>query len=88
MSIGKMTRIEPLAKQRLRIAWDDGMEMECDLTDTIARLPIVQPIADAQEFARARLSEDGWSVEWPSGIDFGAPQLRRWAEDQQPPLAA
>ena len=30
-----------------------------------------------------RVAEDGWSIEWPdSGIDLGAPQLRRWADEQ------
>ena len=28
-------------------------------------------------------SEDRWSVEWPkAGIDLGAAQLRRWADEQ------
>jgi len=27
--------------------------------------------------------EDGWSIEWPAcGIDLGAAQLRRWADEQ------
>jgi hypothetical protein len=34
------------------------------------------------EFARVALSSDGWSLEWPSGIDFGVEQLRRWADEQ------
>ena len=28
-------------------------------------------------------ADDGWSIEWPqAGIDFGATQLRRWADEQ------
>jgi hypothetical protein len=36
----------------------------------------------AKEFARVAVSADGWSLEWPSGIDFGGAQLRRWADEQ------
>jgi hypothetical protein len=29
------------------------------------------------------VAEDGWSIEWPvCGVDFGAAQLRRWADEQ------
>ena len=34
------------------------------------------------EFGRVAASKDGWSLEWPCGIDFGAEQLRRWADEQ------
>ena len=41
------------------------------------------PLVDPEVFHRIRVSEDGWSVEWPRcAIDFGAAQLRRWADEQ------
>jgi hypothetical protein len=44
---------------------------------------VLAPLADREAFHRLRLAQDGWSVEWPSvGIDLGAAQLRRWADEQ------
>lgn len=80
--IGKMTSISVVGDAALAIAWDDGRTARVDLGGNIARRPMLAPLADRAAFARAALSDDGWSVEWPSGIDFGAPQLRRWAEEQ------
>jgi Protein of unknown function (DUF2442) len=55
-------------------------------TVTLARLisahKPVAVLADPAIFAGAMLSDDGWSVEWPQGIDFGTAQLRRWADEQ------
>jgi len=78
--IGKLAsvRAEP-DTQRLRLAWDDGERVTLDLAPIIASHANLAPLNDPQEFAQVRLSEDGWSIEWPSGVEFGAPQLRVWA---------
>lgn len=91
MSIGKFTAISVVNDHTLALTWDDGTAAEVDLASVIAARKALEPLADPAEFARAQLSGDGWSVEWPSGIDFGAPQLRRWADEQagkaMPPAA-
>jgi hypothetical protein len=82
MSIGKLTSLAVIADQALSLEWDDGRSARVDLASVIAQRAALAPIANPEEFARAGLSPDGWSVEWPAGIDFGAAQLRRWADEQ------
>ena len=91
MSIGKLTSLTVTGDHALTLGWDDGASAPVDLAAVISGRKAIGPLADLEEFARAKLSDDGWSVEWPSGIDFGAPQLRRWADEQSgkamPPAA-
>ncbi len=91
MTIGKLTALTVTGDTRLALIWDDGTSAALDLGPMIAEHKALAPLADHAEFARAALSEDGWSVEWPAGMDFGAPQLRRWADEQagktMPPVA-
>jgi Protein of unknown function (DUF2442) len=82
MSIGKLTAVSIAGGQALAVTWDDGRTAQVDLAGVIAGRKVLAPLADAAAFAGAALSADGWSVEWPCGVDFGAPQLRRWADEQ------
>lgn len=80
--IGKITSVAVLGPRRLEIGWDDGHVTSLDLNDVIAAHKVLGPLRTKAEFARVAISADGWSLEWPSGVDFGAPQLRRWADEQ------
>ncbi len=83
MSIGRIESVVTRGAASLVIRWDDGARDEIDLAPIIAAHPVLTPVADPETFHRVHLSEDGWSVEWPAcGIDFGAAQLRRWADEQ------
>jgi hypothetical protein len=82
MSIGKLTGVSVAGGQALALVWDDGKAAAVDLTSVIAGRKALAALADPAVFGGAVLSDDGWSVEWPHGIDFGAPQLRRWADEQ------
>jgi Protein of unknown function (DUF2442) len=82
MSIGKLTAVSIAGVQTLAVTWDDGRTAQVDLAGVIAGRKALAPLGDAAAFAGAMLSADGWSVEWPCGVDFGAPQLRRWADEQ------
>ncbi|MEP6869391.1 MAG: DUF2442 domain-containing protein [Novosphingobium sp.] len=82
MSIGIITAVTVSGDRAITLTWDDGEIAPVNLAATIAALKALAPLTDPVEFSQARLSHDGWSVEWPSGIDFGAPQLRRWAHEQ------
>lgn len=78
--IGKLIAVEPLPGFQLALIWDDGARRIVDLNAIIHIRPDLAPLREPAEFARARLSADGWSLEWPCGIDFGAAQLRTWAD--------
>jgi hypothetical protein len=81
MSIGRIRSIASRGQSVLAVEWDDGHRAEIDLAPIIDAHPRLAPLADPDAFAVA--AEDGWSVEWPHcGIDLGAAQLRRWADEQ------
>jgi len=82
MSIGKITGVTPVSALVISVAWDDNEMTAIDLAPIIAARTALQPLVQADEFAAVTVSQDGWSLEWPCGIDFGAPQLRRWADEQ------
>lgn len=82
MSIGKLMNVSAPSPSALALEWDDGRVAHVDLATLIASRSNLASLADASEFEKAALSSDGWSVEWPCGIDFGAQQLRRWADEQ------
>jgi hypothetical protein len=83
MSIGRIESAVAKDRATLLLAWDDGRRAEVDLQAVIAERTALAGLARPEVFRRVRLSEDGWSVEWPDcGIDFGSPQLRRWADEQ------
>jgi hypothetical protein len=80
--IGKITNVAVRGHKQLEIAWDDGKVASVDLSDVIAAHKALTPLKKKGEFARVAVSADCWSIEWPIGIDFGASQLRRWADEQ------
>ncbi|HVQ09843.1 MAG TPA: DUF2442 domain-containing protein [Allosphingosinicella sp.] len=81
MSIGTIEDVKVTGPLRVAITWDDGRSADIDLAPIIAAHPQLGPLTDPANFPQR--SEDGWSVEWPRcGIDFGAAQLRRWADEQ------
>ena len=82
MSIGKLLNISISAPAALALEWDDGRVSHVDLAALIASRPNLAPLGKPSEFKQATLSNDGWSVEWPCGIDFGAQQLRRWVDER------
>jgi hypothetical protein len=82
MTIGKLVSLAVRGSNALELEWDDGHSARVDLADVIAGHSVLKPIRAAKAFAKATISKDGWSVEWPGGIDFGSPQLRRWADEQ------
>ncbi len=82
MSIGKIEAVEVAGPGRIGILWDDGSRGLVDLSALISARSVLAPLRDSLEFSQVQVSADGWSLEWPSGIDFGAPQLRQWSEGQ------
>lgn len=82
--IGKITAVTVAGDAALEVRWDDGATGLVDLASLIATRANLAPLRDPAAFAQARLADDGWSVEWPTGIDFGASQLRVWAKLRLP----
>ena len=82
VSIGALTGLSVTGPSALRLSWDDGARGQVEFSAVARRRRALAPLLDPEQFARAALSDDGWSVEWPGGIDFGSAQLRRWSAEQ------
>ncbi len=82
MSLGKLTALSVTGSQALTLSWDDGFTAKINFEGIVASRKSLVALSNPDSFSAAKLSEDCWSVEWPQGIDFGAPQLRRWADEQ------
>ncbi len=82
MSLGKISAVSIVDANVLAIEWDDGKCSRVDLSAIVAGHKALAPLADAKQFSGVNISADGWSLEWPGGIDFGTTQLRRWADEQ------
>lgn len=82
MSIGKITSVSVTGSSALNLQWDNGQRGQIDLSAIIAAHPALGSLAGADVFAGVAISPDGWSLEWPEGLDFGSPQLRRLADEQ------
>ena len=82
MSIGKLTGVKVMGPQTISLAWDDRQLATVDLAGIISARTSLAPLSNPKEFARVMASTDGWSIEWPCGIEFGTAQLRRWADEQ------
>ena len=80
--IGKIESVAVAGDKRLEIGWDDGRVARVDFSEVIAAHKALAPLRKRGEFAAVSMSKDGWSLEWPCGIDFGAEQVRRWADEQ------
>lgn len=81
MSIGKIKGMKAKGRSAYVVIWDDGYRADIDLAPIVATHRVLAALADPDDFPV--ISDDGWSVEWQkSGIDFGAAQLRRWADEQ------
>ena len=95
MNIGKLMAVAVAGDHRLALEWDDGRTAMVDLSEVVGARKALAPLANPVAFAGVALASDGWSAEWPKarsgGIDFGAQQLRRWADEQagqtMPPAA-
>jgi hypothetical protein len=83
VSIGRIGSVATRGKAVIVVDWDDGHRAAIDLAPIIAERPILSALGDPEIFHSVRLPEAGWSIEWPkAGIDLGAAQLRRWADEQ------
>jgi len=83
MSIGRIESAVTRGDAGLVVTWDDGRRAEIDLAPIIAARKVLAPLGDPEVFHSVQTAGDGWSAEWPAaGIDLGAAQLRRWADEQ------
>ncbi|MBI5445741.1 MAG: DUF2442 domain-containing protein [Deltaproteobacteria bacterium] len=71
-----------MPQNQLRVGFTNGETLTVDLSDAIARIPLLAPLSDPERFARARVGEFGLTIEWGDDIDLAADNLFARAKEQ------
>jgi hypothetical protein len=74
--------VEPGKKLTLQITWKDKTVSTIDLAPVIKFSKHLAPLSDRELFKTARVSPEGFAVEWSDDLDLSAAQLWRWAGEQ------
>jgi glycine/D-amino acid oxidase-like deaminating enzyme len=69
----RVTAVSPLDGYRLRVAFEDGIEGEVDLSDRLFG-PMFEPLQSPDLFERVAIDEFG-AVYWPNGADLAPDAL-------------
>ncbi len=69
----RVTEVEPLEDQRLRVSFNDGVVGEIDCS-FLLRGTLGEPLRDPDYFRLARVDPEARTVVWPNGLD-PAPEL-------------
>lgn len=79
----RLTAVEALPDDRLRLTYADGQTFAVDLRAWIETGTALRALQDPTLFARARIGFAGHSVDWIEGeLDLGADNLRNLAIEQ------
>jgi hypothetical protein len=71
----KIISVAAMSGYRLRVAFDDGVAGEIDLTDRLFG-PVFEPLRDASVFASVTIDEFG-AIVWPCGADLAPDAIYR-----------
>lgn len=72
----RVSKVSAEAGHRLAIEFIDGATYVLDLSADVRALPGLRPLQDDAAFSGVRVSDGGWSVEWPAfDIQVGADTL-------------
>ncbi len=74
----KIIRLLPEKPYKLRITYDNGKTVVFDASPLVKMDGIFTDLADFQQFAAAKVRENGRGVEWPNGADLCADAI--WYE--------
>lgn len=77
-----MTEIKVVAPTTLEVRWSPNARFRVDLSSVAAASKPLAPLLEPAFFARAKLSDDGFAVEWSDAVDLSGAQLWRWAQEQ------
>jgi hypothetical protein len=70
--LNDVTAVEYRHDCTCRVAFDDGLEGDVDLTEFVGRGPVFEPLRDPGFFRQARV--EGGTIGWPNGADI-APEV-------------
>ena len=81
-SLHRMRELAVVAPAILEVTWSDRTRLRVDLSPVARISKPLAPLRDPNFFARARLSDDGFAVEWSDTVDLSGVQLWRWGQEQ------
>lgn len=65
--------VELLGGHRVRIAFDDGLTGQLDLSDYLTYGPVFEPLKEEAFFKQVRI--EGGTLAWPNGADIAPERL-------------
>jgi hypothetical protein len=65
-----IVEVTPLARHRLRIRFEDGVEGVIDVSAIVEFSGVFEPLEDQDYFAAAFVNPDWGTVTWPNGADL------------------
>lgn len=78
----RVASVEPLANNRLRVTFTDGLVGDVDLSDLVGE-GVFASLADPAEFAKVFVDSDTHTVAWPGEIDLCPDSLYEEVRSQQ-----
>lgn len=66
----RVATVEVLDHYKLRVAFNDGLVRDVDLSYLKDRGPIFEPLRDPEFFASVRVDPEARTVVWPNGADL------------------
>lgn len=77
-----ITAVQVTGDLHLRITWNTGEALDCDLAATVSQHTALAPFADPAVFSQVAIEEWGHGLDWPGGLDMGADRLYQLCREQ------
>ena len=78
----RLESIMPNEGMTLTANYSDGRVLQVDLSDLASRLQTFAALEDPHEFATAKVTDFGWTVEWDGGASLDSDRLIEIALEQ------
>ena len=65
----RITSVQALPGYRLHVAWQDAPPITISLADDVQKGGIFRTLADEEKFAKVRIADEGYLIEWPEPAD-------------------
>jgi Protein of unknown function (DUF2442) len=82
-----VTAVEVVGDHRLRLAFEDGVDGEVDLSSWNWR-GVFEQLADPEYFRQVSLDEESGTIVWPNGADMAPETLHTWVVRGEKPTSA
>lgn len=79
----RIVRAKALKRHKLRVEYAGGTVVDVDMKALIERSRIFKPLADAVLFAKVKVGDYGWSVEWNDDAALDSDRVMEMALEQE-----